>query len=238
MPTVDLYNLWQTTVPEEWRNFLSSIPTSTYFPILAEKIREASKEEEILPSTDLIFNAFIQTPLDKVSVVILGQDPYPNPAYPNGLAFSVRSGNKTPGSLLNIFRELNSDLGGPLRKNTDLSDWSQQGVLLLNSSLTVNAGKPGSHVDFGWLSFTDSVISLLSQNKPNLVYFLWGYYAIHREQLIHPTDNLLVRSSHPSMLSYLKRCGIYPAFKGSKPFSRANQYLEQKKKKEINWLGS
>ena len=182
----------------------------------------------IYPKEKDIFRAFEMTPYDEVKVVILGQDPYHEDGQANGLAFSVNNGTKAPPSLQNIFKELQDDMGGRFRTNTDLSDWAEQGVLLLNSSLSVIEGKANS-MSKTWEPFTDGIIELLSKKETPIVFVLWGNNAKRKKKLIDVSRHCVIESAHPSPLS------AYRGFFGSKPFSKVNQNLKRFGYKEINW---
>lgn len=182
----------------------------------------------VLPETDLVLNAFT-TPFDDVKVVIVGQDPYPTAGHAMGLAFSVPSTVKPlPKSLINIFQELKDDLGIE-RTNGDLTDWANQGVLLLNTSLTVEQGKPGSHNNIGWQEITTQAIRTIDKHRENVVFILWGNHAIKKAQLIDEEKHYIIVSPHPSPLA------AHRGFFGSKPFSRTNNYLISKNITPINW---
>lgn len=193
----------------------------------------ATQTRQVLPAPDEVFNAFKFTPYDKVKVVILGQDPYPTPGNPMGLSFSVKPGVKIPASLRNIFKERQSDLGIAPSESGDLTAWAKQGVLLLNATLTVYAGQPNSMSNIGWQQFTDEAIQTLNQRAKTqpIVYILWGRNARNKTRLID-TDNLnilIIESSHPSPLS------ARYSFFGSKPFSRANNFLVAHGATPIDW---
>lgn len=182
----------------------------------------------IYPREKDMFRAFEMTPYDQVKVVILGQDPYHEEGQANGLAFSVNNGIKAPPSLQNIFKELQNDMGGRLRTNTDLSDWAEQGVLLLNSSLSVIEGKANS-MSKVWEPFTDNIIEILNKKEDPIVFVLWGNNAKRKKKLIDGSHHCIIESAHPSPLS------AYRGFLGSKPFSKINQNLKRFGYKEINW---
>ncbi|MDC2971927.1 uracil-DNA glycosylase [Gammaproteobacteria bacterium] len=188
----------------------------------------ANQKISICPHPKNIFRALNLTPPSKVKVIIIGQDPYHGYAQANGLAFSVDDGVRLPPSLQNIFKELSDDLGHPIPKNGNLEKWSDQGVLLLNSSLTVELNKPNSHKDIGWEIFTDQIIKKISDISGK-VFILWGSYAQKKEALIHSEKNLILKSPHPSPLS------AYKGFFGCKHFSRANAYLKQQEISAIDW---
>ena len=189
---------------------------------------EKSKGSVILPPSDQIFDALYKTSLHDTKVVIIGQDPYHNKGQANGLSFSVNPGIKIPPSLVNIFKELRDDLGCEMPNDGDLLNWAKQGVLLLNSILSVEAGKPGSHANKGWEIFTDCLIEELNK-KTNLVFILWGNYALKKGTRIDGNKHLILRSPHPSPLSSHK------GFFGCKHFSKTNNYLTKKGKIPIYW---
>ena len=184
----------------------------------------------IYPNSADIYNAFMKTSYDDVRVVILGQDPYHEEGQANGLAFSVNNGVKMPPSLKNIFKELQDDIGGELRTNTDLTNWAEQGIFLLNSSLTVIEGRPNSMADI-WNTFTDSIIKLLNNKEKPIVFVLWGKNARNKKKLIDTNKHFIIESAHPSPLS------AYRGFFGSKPFSKVNEYLISTGQVPIDWVG-
>jgi len=201
-----------------------------------KKIVQVLKEEEsagktILPKKENLLRAFALTPLDKVKVVILGQDPYPTIGHANGLAFSVNPDiSPLPKSLQNIYKELNADIGEPpWDVDGDLTRWAEQGVLLLNTSLSVVAGQPGSHKDIGWGALTNEIIRLLNEECENLVFILWGNFAQRKAMFVDQTKHYVIKSPHPSPLS------AYRGFFGSKPFSKTNTYLKEHQIEEIQW---
>lgn len=200
------------------------------------KLRQFLKEEKqagkiIYPKGGDIFNAFAKTPFNEVKVVILGQDPYHGPHQAHGLSFSVQRGISTPPSLQNIYKELATDIPGfSIPKTGDLTEWAEQGVLLLNATLTVQAANAGSHQKKGWEKFTDTVIKTISDKKEGVVFILWGAYAQSKSVLIDDTRHLVIKSTHPSPLA-VSRGGFY----GSKPFSKTNAYLQQHGEKPIDW---
>lgn len=189
---------------------------------------ERSKGTKIYPPDDEIFNAFTSTPFDKVKVVILGQDPYHGANQAHGLAFSVKQGNKIPRSLLNIYKEIYDDLEIKQPSHGDLSDWAKQGILLLNSILTVEEANSDSHKKRGWEKFTDKVIEILNDQKENLVFILWGNYAKNKGAKINKNKHLVLECAHPSFFSQRK-------FFGNRHFSQTNQYLKEHNCPEINW---
>lgn len=188
-----------------------------------------SKYKNVLPPKQCMFKALELTPLESIKVVILGQDPYHGKGEANGLAFSVNKGIRIPPSLKNIYKELNSDLGIEIPSHGDLTQWAQEGVLLLNSILTVQEDKPASHRDIGWQQYTDLLISQISKEKEHVVFILWGKYAQSKIPLIDQSKHLIISSSHPSPFSANK------GFLGSKPFSRCNNWLKQNNISQIDW---
>ena len=213
-----------------WLSRLESEFSSPYMKNLKSFINsELENKKIIFPKGSLYFESFNRTHFDQVSVIILGQDPYHGEGQAHGLSFSVPTKMKPPPSLMNIFKEIESDLGRPPSVAQDLSSWADQGVLLLNSVLTVEMGKAGSHQGRGWEQFTDRVIDLLSKEKTGLVFILWGSYAQKKGAIIDRTKHLVIESPHPSPLS------SYRGFFGSKPFSKTNAYLKKMGRTEINW---
>lgn len=200
-----------------------------YWESLTTFVRAEYAAGRCFPQGKNIFRAFDLTPFDQVKVVILGQDPYHTPGAAMGFCFSVPEGNRPQPSLQNIFQELGDDLG-TVRSRTDLSDWAEQGVFLLNSVLTVRAHAAGSHAGHGWEQFTDSAIHRLSEQREHLVFILWGSYAIAKKALIDSRKHLVITSPHPSPFS------AHKGFFGSKPFSRANAYLESHHQAPIAWV--
>ena len=190
---------------------------------------EEKKQYTVYPPGSQIFSAFNFTPFDEVRVVIIGQDPYHGPGQANGLCFSVSEGIKKPPSLENIFKELNSDLGIPIPTSGNLEKWANQGVLLLNASLTVRANTPNSHQDFGWHIFTDAVIKTLSDNKEGLVFLLWGKFVQSKEGLINTEKHHLLKAAHPSPYS------AYNGFFGCRHFSKTNEILSKMGKPQVDW---
>ncbi len=192
---------------------------------------EKQAGKTIYPKGGDIFNAFTKTPFDQVKVVILGQDPYHGPNQAHGLSFSVQKGITTPPSLQNIYKELATDIPGfTIPRSGDLTEWAEQGVLLLNATLTVTAGLAGSHQKKGWEKFTDTVIKTISDKKEGVVFILWGNYAQSKSELIDGSKHLIIKSTHPSPLA-VSRGGFF----GSKPFSKTNEYLEKRGEKGIDW---
>lgn len=208
---------------ESWKKLLNEEFDSSYFASLKTfLIAEKNSGKTIYPPGKQIFAAFDATPFDKVKVVILGQDPYHGPGQANGLCFSVNRGVKPPPSLVNIFKELQADLNIPIPSHGDLSAWAQQGILLLNATLTVRAHEAGSHQNKGWEVFTDKTIQAISKNKTHVVFILWGRYAQSKRALIDESKHHVIASAHPSPLS------AHNGFLGSKPFSKTNAYLISK----------
>ena len=198
-------------------------------PISSKLTKISNSKKTIYPARKKIFRAFDLTSFDNLKVVILGQDPYHGYKQANGLAFSVDQNIKIPPSLINIYKEYSSDLGFSVPVNGNLESWAKQGVLLLNSILTVESGSAGSHKDIGWEVFTDEIIRVLSIEKVNLVFILWGAYAQTKNPLIASSKHLVISSPHPSPLS------AHKGFFGSKPFSKCNKYLKENNIKEIDW---
>ena len=193
-------------------------------------LQEKQQNKVIYPPSSLIFNALNTTPLNQVKVVIIGQDPYHGPNQAHGLSFSVQRGVALPPSLRNIFHELHTDLGVPIPRHGDLTHWAEQGVLLLNSVLTVEAGQPTSHQKQGWEDFTDHVIDVLNQQREHIVFILWGAYAQRKGQRIDPNKHLILKAAHPSPLA-ANRGGFF----GCKVFSKSNNYLKQNGIEPIDW---
>lgn len=213
-----------------WKAALQAEFEQPYMQALGEFLRsEKAAGKQIFPPGGLIFHALDSTPLDRVKVVIIGQDPYHGPGQAHGLSFSVLPGVPVPPSLSNIFKELKRDLNIDPPGHGCLQHWAEQGVLLLNTSLTVEQGKAGSHAAAGWQKFTDRVIEVVSQQRPHLVFLLWGAHAQSKERLIDPTKHLILRSPHPSPLS------AHRGFIGNGHFSRANRFLEQHGLAPIDW---
>ena len=216
-------------IEESWKQALASEFDKDYFIKLTDFVRgEYLSGKQIYPRASNIFNAFNLCPIDEVKVVIIGQDPYHEPGQAMGLCFSVPDGITLPPSLVNIYTEIKNDLGRPSSTHGDLTYWAKQGVLLLNSTLTVQAHLAASHAGKGWEQFTDAVIAALSKYK-NIVYMLWGSYAQKKAALVDTTQNMVLKSVHPSPLS------AYRGFLGCKHFSQANKYLESVGKTPIDW---
>lgn len=217
------------SIEEGWKQVLMDEFQSPYFSELKAFLVEEKKRYTIYPPGRLIFNAFQHTPFDRVKVVILGQDPYHGRGQAHGLCFSVPQGIRQPPSLVNIFKELQSDLGIPVPAHGNLEKWADQGVLLINATLTVRDSQAGSHQKKGWETFTNRVIENVSTHKSGIVFLLWGRYAQAKENLIDGTKHLILKSAHPSPLS------AYNGFLGCKHFSRTNEYLEQQGLTGIDW---
>jgi uracil-DNA glycosylase len=216
-------------IEESWKKQLQEEFEKPYFKQLSEFVRSEYASQTIYPPAKLIFNAFNQCPFDQVKVVILGQDPYHGPGQAHGLCFSVNDGIDFPPSLRNIFKEIQADTGVPIPSSGNLERWAQQGVLLLNATLTVRAHLAGSHQKKGWEQFTDSVIHLVANKLDHVVFILWGNYAISKGEFIDQQKHLVLKSVHPSPLSASR------GFFGNKQFSRANNYLTENGKKQIQW---
>jgi len=219
----------EVKIEESWKQVLQQEFTKPYFEDLSAFLKaEKAAGKKIYPPGSLIFNAFNTAPFQQVKIVILGQDPYHNPEEAMGLSFSVPKGIRIPPSLRNIFKELHTDLDVPIPTHGDLSHWAQQGVFLLNSMLTVEHKNAGSHKKSGWQAFTDAVIQTLSQNREGLVFMLWGNFAKNKKELIDGSKHLILEAAHPSPLAR-------GAYFGSRHFSQANHYLEQRGEKPIDW---
>lgn len=215
-------------IESSWKEQLSGEFAKDYFIKLTDFVRNEYQTKTIFPPAKLIFNAFEHTPFDKVKVVIIGQDPYHNVGQAHGLSFSVNDGVRIPPSLINIFKEINDDLGVPIPQSGNLIRWADQGVLLLNATLTVEAHKAGSHQKKGWETFTDAAIRALNENREGIVFMLWGAYAQKKAEFIDTNKHLVLKAAHPSPLAG-------GAFFGNKHFSQANNYLIGKGIEPINW---
>ncbi len=216
-------------IEESWKRHLHTEFSKEYFQLLSAFVRDEYKHHTIYPSPKDIFRAFDLCPFEHVNVVIIGQDPYHGPDQANGLSFAVHEGVRLPPSLQNIFKEITSDLGITPNTHGDLSRWAEQGVLLLNATLTVRANTPGSHQKKGWEEFTDAAIKALSDGRENLVFILWGNYAKHKGAIIDRKKHYVIESPHPSPFS------AHQGFFGSKPFSKTNEYLLRQGKTPIDW---
>jgi len=216
-------------VNDSWKKYLASEFNKHYFKELTLFLIEEINNNTIYPSQSNIFNAFNNTCLEKIKVVILGQDPYHGEGQAQGLAFSVPKGISFPPSLRNIFQEYTTDLGFEIPFSGDLTKWAEEGVFLLNTVLTVRAGEAHSHRDKGWETFTNAVIKLISDKKEHVVFILWGKPAQAKAKLIDESKHLILKAPHPSPLS------SYRGFFGSKPFTKTNSYLKEQGIKEIDW---
>ena len=217
-------------IEDSWKTVLKSEFTKPYFLQVATYLKtEKLSGNTIYPPGQLIFNAFDKTPFDNIKVVILGQDPYHNAHQAMGLSFSVPNGVPPPPSLVNIYKELNTDIGMPIPATGNLTKWALQGVLLLNAVLTVRANEPASHAKIGWMNFTDAVIKKISDEKNHVVFVLWGKFAQEKQVLIDETKHHVLKAAHPSPLS------AYNGFFGCKHFSRINTLLEKDGLEPIDW---
>jgi uracil-DNA glycosylase len=217
-------------IEESWKEVLKDEFAKSYFQQAVTFIKtEKAQGKTIYPPGSMIFNAFDQTPYDKVKVVLLGQDPYHGYGQAHGLSFSVPDGVNPPPSLLNIFKELQSDVGMPMPKTGNLTKWAEQGVLLLNAVLTVRANEAASHAKIGWMDFTNSVISKISDEKEGIVFLLWGKFAQEKQLLIDETKHYVLKAAHPSPFSADK------GFFGCRHFSKTNNYLVKQGKDPIDW---
>ncbi len=216
------------SIHESWKNKLHDQFTAPYFAQLKDFLIKEKKQYTIFPPGNQIFAAFNHTPFEIVKVVIIGQDPYHGPGQANGLCFSVSPGIAKPPSLVNIFKELEVDQGIPIPKSGNLEPWADQGVLLLNATLTVREGQPASHHGKGWELFTDAMIKTISEQKKGVVFLLWGRFAQTKEELIDKNKHFILKAAHPSPLAR-------GAFFGSKHFSKTNQLLQQQGIAPIDW---
>jgi len=219
----------EVKIENSWKEKLSKEFEKNYFLELASFVKSEFQSKTIYPPAKEIFKAFDACPFDEVKVVILGQDPYHGEGQANGLCFSVHTGVPMPPSLVNIFKERKADLGKSMPPNGDLTNWANQGVLLLNATLTVADKSPGSHQKKGWEEFTDAVIQKLSEEKENLVFILWGAYAQKKGAVIDRAKHFVIESAHPSPFA------AHRGFFGSKPFSRCNEFLVSQNKAPIDW---
>lgn len=219
----------EVRIEQSWKEQLREEFDKDYFSQLTTFIRQEYKTTMVYPPGSCMFNAFDHCPFDKVKVVILGQDPYHEPGQAHGLCFSVQDGTPFPPSLVNIFKEIQNDLGKSIPSSGNLLRWADQGVLLLNATLTVRAHQAGSHQNKGWETFTDAVIQKLATQKSHIVYILWGAYAQKKGAIIDTQRNLVLKSAHPSPLS------AYRGFFGNKHFSKANDYLIATGQTPIDW---
>lgn len=219
----------EVKIESSWKIVLKDEFEKTYFRNLTDFVKSEYRTYTVFPPGKLIFSAFEHTPFEKVKVVVIGQDPYHSKGQANGLCFSVADGVQLPPSLQNIFKELNDDLGVPVSQSGNLEKWANQGVLLLNATLTVREAQPASHQNKGWEQFTDAVIQKLSVEKQNLVFILWGAYAQKKGAIIDRSKHFIIQSAHPSPLS------VYRGFFGSKAFSKTNEFLISIGKKPVRW---
>ena len=217
-------------IAESWKEKLSDEFEKSYFNTLVEFIKSEYSTQKVYPPGRLIFNAFEKCSFDNTKIVILGQDPYHGDNQANGLSFSVNDGIVSPPSLRNIFKEINDDLGIKIPQSGNLERWANQGVLLLNSTLTVRAGEAGSHQKQGWEIFTDAVIQCISAQKQDVVFMLWGKYAQDKGAIIDTTKHYILKAKHPSPMA-----ANYGGWFGTKHFSQANNYLISKDLSPINW---
>ena len=220
----------KVSIAESWQPSLQPEFDKPYFRQLAEFLRQEYSTQRVYPPGKLIFNAFDQCSFGDTRVVILGQDPYHGEGQANGLAFSVADGISKPPSLVNIFKEIQDDLGKPVPKSGNLERWANQGVMLLNSTLTVRAGQAGSHQGKGWETFTDEVIKLISDQQQNVVFMLWGAYAQKKGAVIDSKKHLILKAKHPSPMA-----AQWGGWFGNKHFSQANDYLVSKGLVPIEW---
>ena len=216
-------------IPASWKAILKEEFDKTYFSDLTSFIEKDMLTHQVYPPIEEIFSAFAYCSFEQTRVVIIGQDPYHGAKQANGLCFSVNDGIKAPPSLRNIFKEIKSDIGNEIPTSGNLVRWATQGVLLLNAVLTVRASTPGSHANKGWENFTDAVIKKISDHKENIVFLLWGAYAQKKGQIIDPKKHCILSSPHPSPFS------AHRGFFGNKHFSKTNDYLKSKEKREIYW---
>ncbi|MBC5992079.1 uracil-DNA glycosylase [Pontibacter cellulosilyticus] len=216
-------------IEESWQNVLQDEFEKPYFKNLVSFVKDEYTSQKVYPAGNQIFKAFEMCPFDEVKVVILGQDPYHGPNQANGLAFSVSDTVRTPPSLINIFKEIKSDLGKDVPATGNLERWAKQGVLLLNATLTVRAGNAGSHQKKGWEEFTDAVVQKVNEKKENVVFMLWGAYAQKKGAFIDERKHLVLKSAHPSPFAADR------GFFGNRHFSKANNYLVDNGKEPIDW---
>ncbi len=216
-------------IEESWRNSLNHVFEQDFFRRLVGFVRYEYQNQDVFPPGKEIFNAFQHCPLEAVKIVILGQDPYHGPGQAHGLSFSVKAGVPFPPSLLNILKEIKTDIGADMPADGDLTRWADQGVFLLNATLTVRAGQAGSHQNQGWEQFTDEVIRIITSSRENVVFMLWGAYAQKKADLIDSKKHLILKAPHPSPLS------AHRGFLGCRHFSKANSYLTEKGIAPIQW---
>ncbi len=219
----------EVKIAGDWKKLLADEFAKDYFVNLVSFVKNEFKTQVIYPPGKLIFNAFDKCPIDKLKVVIIGQDPYHGPGQAHGLCFSVPNGIKQPPSLKNIFKEIHNDLGKPIPESGNLERWAEQGVMLLNATLTVRDSNAGSHQKKGWETFTDAVIKKISDEKEHVVFLLWGAYAQKKEEIIDSSKHFILKSVHPSPLSASR------GFFGNQHFSKTNEYLKNNGLDPINW---
>ena len=219
----------EVKIEESWKEILSDEFKNPYFLQLTAFVKSEYSNHKIYPPAKEIFNAFEKCPFSETKIVIIGQDPYHGEGQANGLCFSVSEGVRSPPSLVNIFKELKADMGMDIPSSGNLERWANQGVLLLNATLTVRAASPGSHQNKGWEGFTDAVIRVVNDSKDNIVFILWGAYAQRKGEIIDRKKHLVIESAHPSPFA------AHRGFFGSLPFSKANGYLETVGKTKIDW---
>ncbi len=214
-------------IADSWKTHLQGEFEKDYFKKLVSFVKEEYAQHTVYPPGKLIFNAFSRSTFDDLRVVILGQDPYHGPGQANGLCFSVNDGVRQPPSLKNIFKEIHTDLGKEMPQSGNLERWADQGVFLLNATLTVRGGQAGSHQRKGWENFTDAVVKLISDQKEHVVFMLWGKYAQNKGAVIDPAKHFVLKAPHPSPLAR--------GFNGCRHFSQANEFLLSKGLPEIDW---
>lgn len=217
-------------IAESWKKRLESEFEKPYFADLVNFVKQEYQTQQVYPPGRLIFNAFDKCSFEQTKVVILGQDPYHGPNQANGLSFSVNDGVSIPPSLQNIFKEIKEDLGKPLPRSGNLERWAQQGVLMLNATLTVRANQAGSHQNKGWERFTDAVIKCISDEREGVVFMLWGSYAQKKGEVIDGSKHLILKAKHPSPMA-----ANYGGWFGCRHFSQANNYLKARNLTEIDW---
>jgi len=217
-------------IEPSWNKVLKEEFEKSYFKNLTNFVREEYTSKTVYPEPENIFKAFDLCPFDNVKVVMLGQDPYHNPHQAHGLCFSVTKGMPKPPSLVNIYKEIQTDIGGDIPKHGNLEHWANQGVFMLNAILSVVAHQAASHQNKGWETFTDEVIRLISEKKEHVVFLLWGAYAQGKEWMIDENKHLILKASHPSPLS------AYRGFLGCEHFSKANKYLKENGLEEVKWV--
>lgn len=219
----------EVKIEESWQKALGDEFAKNYFKDLTRQVKDAYLTTTVYPPPKLIFNAFWLCPFSEVKVVILGQDPYHGPGQAHGLSFSVPEGTRTPPSLQNIYKEIETDIGSPVPESGNLERWAKQGVLLLNATLTVEARQPNSHQALGWQTFTDAVIKKISDDKEHVVFMLWGSFAKSKAALIDWEKHLILEAAHPSPFS------AHNGFFGCQHFSQANEYLKEHSLEPIEW---